>query len=46
MYIVEWYDHEGNRHEWAFGSQDAAQREADHFSLQFDHVAVLWESEI
>lgn len=46
VYIVEWYDHEGNRHERALDSQDAAQREADCLSQQFDHVAILFETEI
>lgn len=46
MYIVEWYDQEGNRHERRFDSKEAAQLEADRLKEQVDHVALLWEAEI
>lgn len=46
MYIVEWNDHEGNRHERMFTSQEEAQLEADSLREKFDHVAVVWETEI
>lgn len=44
MYIVEWYDREGNRHERAFNSQEAAKMEAAALEKEFDHVAILWEA--
>lgn len=46
MYIVEWYDQEGNRHELEFNSREAAQLEADRLKEQFEHVALLWETEM
>lgn len=46
MYIVEWYDHEGNRHEQAFTSQEEARETAAQLGEQFDHVAILWEAEV
>lgn len=46
MYIVEWYDHEGNRNERTFDSQEDAQLEAAALEKEFDHVAILWEAEI
>lgn len=46
MYIVEWKDHEGNQHERAFDNQEDAQLEAAALEKKFDHVAILWESEV
>ena len=46
MYIVEWYDCEGNRHERTFDSQEAAQMEAAALEKDFSPVAILWEAEI
>ena len=46
MYIVEWNDHEGNQQQRAFDSQEDAQLEAAALEKEFDHVAILWESEI
>lgn len=46
MYIVEWYDHEGNRHARAFDSQEAAQLEAATLEEEFENVAIIYEIEI
>lgn len=46
MYIVEWNDHEGNQQQRTFDSQEDAQLEAVALEKVFDHVAVLWETEI
>lgn len=46
MYIVEWYDREGNRYERAFDSKEIAEAEAAALEKEFDSVAILWESEI
>lgn len=46
MYIVEWNDHEGNQQQRAFDSQEDAQLEAAALEKEFDHVAILWETEI
>lgn len=46
MYIVEWCDHEGNQQQRTFDSQEAAQLEAAALEQKFDHVTILWESEV
>lgn len=46
MYIVEWCDHEGNQRQRTFDSKEDAQLEAAALEKEFDHVAILWESEI
>lgn len=46
MYIVEWYDCEGNRHERAFNSQEAAKAESAALEKEFDHVAIIWEANL
>lgn len=46
MYLVEWNDHEGNLQQREFDNLDDAQLEAAYLEEQFDHVAILWETEI
>lgn len=46
MYIVEWTDHEGNLHQVAFEDQESAQLEAAQLEEQYDHVAVIWETDV
>ena len=46
MFIVEWTDHEGNLQQQAFDSQEAAQLEAAALGKEFDHIAILWETEV
>lgn len=46
MYIVEWNDHEGNRHEKAFDNQEDARREAAYLETIYDHVAVIAEVDV
>lgn len=46
MYIVEWTDHEGNLHQLPFEDRENAELEADSLRKKFDHVAVIWETEI
>lgn len=41
MYIVERTDHEGNLQQVAFEDQKSAQLEE-----QYDHVAVIWETDV
>jgi len=46
VYIVEWCDHEGNLQQRAFDTQEDAQLEAASLEEKYDHVAVLWETEV
>lgn len=46
MYIVEWYDREGELHQMAFDSRERADREAAHLEKEYDHAAVVWEVDI
>lgn len=46
MYIVEWNDHEGNQQQREFDSLEAAELEVAALEKEFDHVAILWETEI
>lgn len=41
MYIVEWDDHEGNRHELAFGNLSDAHREAEYLRTKFNYVKIV-----
>ncbi len=46
IYIVEWYDQEGDRHERAFDNKADAELGAAKMEESFDSVAVIWETEI
>ncbi len=46
MYIVEWNDHEGNRHEMTFDNRADAELEAASLEEEFDYVAIIAEVEI
>ena len=48
MYIVEWIDHAGDRHQLAFDNKAAAEREAERLSEAFGElkVAVVAETDI
>lgn len=46
MFIVEWDDHEGNRHEMAFDSREDAELEAAELEKDFDYVAIVFEAEV
>lgn len=45
MYIVEWDNHEGNRHQLEFNDMDDAQLEAASLKERYDFVQVREESE-
>ncbi len=46
QFIVEWDDHEGNRHEMTFDNQEDAQLEAARLKERFDYVAIIAEIEV
>ena len=46
MYIVEWTDHAGDRHQLAFDNKAAADREAARLSKEFVNVAVVAEIDV
>lgn len=46
MYIVEWDNREGNRHERTFDSLEDAQLEAASLKDKFDYVAIVTRKEI
>lgn len=41
MYLVEWDDHEGNRHEMTFDSLEDARIEATYLEKEFDYVKIV-----
>ena len=44
MYIVEWYDREGDLHQIAFDSLERAEQEAEYLKKQnYHYVAVIAE---
>ncbi len=46
MYIVEWCDHEGNLQQRSSANEEDAKLEAARLKEKFDHVAVIWETEV
>jgi len=46
MFIVEWYDEEGNRNEKTFDHREDAQQEADRLGKNFGQPAIIEEFEV
>lgn len=42
IFLVEWDDMEGNRHEQTFEDQDEAEKEADRLRIKFDYVEIKY----